>query len=248
MNNTEFDIGQIVDETFELNKKNNVFNSVQEEIIPKDVPGVIFKVRRSLYYTHLQCSESSNLRVDFNNSSSWNESDDDIEIHFWETRSFHDAKTLARKFNEFKLLKKTDHRYGFQNHSRFWYLDQPEPNRVRLLFENKIVNLNAPTCLGPLGDASLAKYYFSKLGKLISHDMGYRKILTNNKALIFEFSDSENMSNFKDWLKDISDSDLEIFNHENYRTDQINYLSTKTYFYELSIISKFWKHVSKLIR
>ncbi len=247
MENSDFDIGQIVEETFELNKKNNVFNFIQEEIIPKDAPGVIFKVRRSLYYTHLQCSESSNLRVDFNNSSDWNDSDGDIEIHFWETKSFHDAKTLARKFNEFKLLKKSENGYGFQNHAKFWYLDQPEPNRIRLIFENKIVNLNGPTCLGPLGDASLAKYYFSMLGKMINKEMSFQKILTNKQALVFEFNNMDSMNGFKNWISNIAQSDLEIFNAEDKRFDQMNYLSLKTYFYELSIISKFWNHVSKLV-
>ena len=248
MDQPDFDIGQIVDETFELNKKNNLLNLVQEEIIPKDVPGVIFKLRRSLYYTHLQCSESSNLRTDFTNNSSWRDSDDDIEIHFWETKSFHDARTLSRKFNEFKLLKKLDSGYGFQNHARFWYLDQPQNNRIRLIFENKIINLSGPICLGPLGDASLAKYYFSQLGGIIANDMSYQKILTSNNALIFEFNNLQSKDNFNQWLENIAESDLEIFNELNENFDEINYLSLKTYFYELSIISKFWNHLTKLIR
>ncbi len=240
---SNFDLNQLVNETFSLYESESQSSLLNKDLVPREAPGVVYSVSKSLFFTNLQCSESPNLKEDFKNTQNW---DEDSEISFYETNSFHEARTLAREFNQFKVYKNLGSR-PIRNENRLWFLRFVDDEQVELIFEHppgRGVELpRGMINLGALGDAALAKYYFEQLGQSLNNEMNFKELKVGKKSLIFCFESHTKARKFKAWLEFLDElTEMDIFK-TSASSDEMNILAVKTYFFERALCRKFWKHV-----
>ncbi len=231
------DLSKLVSETFSYKRSNDHDSFDDLSVAPTRSPGVIYSLHKTLFYTSIRCSESPNLFLDFQDKDKWSDEDD---INFFETKSFYDAKSISKEFDNFKFYRKPEaHRSSAH---RIWYLRYIDKINIEILFDFQAPEFGNYVTLGALGDASLARHYFEQMGKYCSGKVGLKKMKILTKSLVFSFDNHVSAREFKNFVQFMDNEKIDhLFSSQ--ASSSLPKLSIRSYFYERLLAKEFWDHL-----
>ncbi len=231
----------LVDKTFEMNQSTQVEIPYEEvAVVPEipEAPGVLYLIEKVKYVKQLKLSESPNLKKDFLDLIKAKHSIDNI--HFFEMDSYADAQFLAKAFDKYKVMEKSVE-LDTQDLNLTWWGGSLTSGELFISFGRKLYkNVDKKFELGPLGDSALAKHYF----KLLSEKMEGFRVDDQGNFITFEIANKEFELNFKAFLLGKKDKFSIKPTEVSEGLEQLELLSLKRYFDELSIIRNFWTVIS----
>lgn len=245
------DLNFLVEKT--LKETNAIYKESLEEkesAFLEDLPettGVIYLLDKKSHKYKVKCIETLNIKKDLTELKALSNTEIN-KISFLETKDLKEASVLSEKFQDFK--------FEFSNNEFFceksWFVKIEDNTIVLKLGAFEQSNLNVIE-LGPLGDFSLAEYYFKNLIKILSLNSFETKFKKENSFLKWEFSNKSNAETAFKMFQE-SENQFKFFNFidetslkVNSGLGEIEYLSILSYFNELKVFQRFWSQITRFI-